>query len=118
MSAVLNEGRRAPYCASIVLMPTAGQIAGLRGGEGAGLILGTPANKDILRDAGILGPEGDGAEPGDLILALRAKDAAARTAAPAEARRLLKAPRARATHAHPHASRSFPAPTRDPRDAS
>ena len=56
-------------------------------------MLGTPANKDILRDAGILGADGEAAEPGDLILALRARDAAAGDAAIAEARRLLDAPR-------------------------
>ncbi len=32
------------------------QIAALPGVEEAGLIIGTPANKDILREAGILGP--------------------------------------------------------------
>src|SRR5229473_3080110 len=99
MSVVLNEVRRATYFDSIVLMRISRQITGLPGVEEAGLILGTPANKDILRDAGILGPEGDGAEPGDLILALRAKDAAAGAAALAEAKRLLEAPREAATHA-------------------
>ncbi len=86
--------------------------------EEAGLILGTPANKDILRDAGILGPEGDGAEPGDLILALRAKDAAAGAAALAEAKRLLEAPREAATHAGLNAFRSFRTAMRDLPDAN
>ena len=52
-------------------------MAALPGVEEAGLFIGTPANKEILRDAGILGPEGEGAAPGDLILALRARDDAA-----------------------------------------
>ncbi|HXW25243.1 MAG TPA: acyl-CoA synthetase FdrA, partial [Xanthobacteraceae bacterium] len=55
-------------------------------------IAGTPANKEILRDAGILGAEGAAAEAGDVILALRAADAAAGAAALAEARRLLDRP--------------------------
>ncbi len=75
MSVILNEVRRATYLDSIVLMRISRQIAALPGVEEAGLIIGTPANKEILRDAGILGPEGDSAEPSDLILALRASDA-------------------------------------------
>ena len=75
MSVILNEVRRATYLNSIVLMRISRQIALLPGIEEAGLIIGTPANKEILRDAGILGPEGTTAEPSDLILALRATDA-------------------------------------------
>ena len=94
MSVILNEVRRATYLDSIVLMRISRQIAALPGIEEAGLIIGTPANKEILRDAGILGPEGDTAEPGDLILALRATDAPPEQAALAEARRLLDQPSA------------------------
>src|SRR5260370_21180916 len=112
MSVVLNEVRRATYFDSIVLMRISRQITGLPGVEEAGVILGTPANKDILRDAGILGPEGDGAEPGDLILALRAKDAAAGAAALAEAKRLLEAPREAATQAGLNALRRLRTPMR------
>ena len=75
MSVILNEVRHATYLDSIVLMRISRQIALLPGIEEAGLIIGTPANKEILRDAGILGPEGAAAEPSDLILALRATDA-------------------------------------------
>jgi FdrA protein len=92
MTVVLNEIRRATYFDSLVLMRISRQIAALPGVDEAGLLIGTPANKAILRDAGILGTEGDTAEPGDLILALRASDAAAGRAALAEARRLLEQP--------------------------
>lgn len=92
MSVILNEVRRATYLDSVVLMRISRQIASLPGVEEAGLILGTPANKDLLREAGILGPGGDVAEAGDLILALRAKDEAAGEAALAEAKRLLDQP--------------------------
>jgi FdrA protein len=92
MSVVLNEVRRSTYLDSIVLMRISRQIAALPGVEEAGLVIGTPANKDILREAGILGPDGDNAEPGDLILALRAKDSAAGEAALAEAKRLIDQP--------------------------
>ena len=56
-------------------------------------MIGTPANKEILREAGLLGDVGRQAGPGDLVIGLRAKDAAAAEAAMAEARRLLDQPR-------------------------
>ena len=59
MSVVLNEVRRATYFDSIVLMRISRQIAALPGVEEAGLMIATPANKDILREAGILGEAGD-----------------------------------------------------------
>jgi FdrA protein len=93
MSVIRNEVRRATYLDSIVLMRLSRQIAALPGVEEAGLITGTPANKEILREAGILGPEGETAEAGDLILALRASDAAAAQAALTEAHRLIDTPR-------------------------
>jgi FdrA protein len=92
MSVVLNEVQRATYFDSIVLMRISRQIAALPGVEEAGLIIATPANKDILRKAGILAENGDKAESGDLILALRAKDRAAGLAAIVEAHRLLDQP--------------------------
>ncbi len=99
MSVIANEVHRATYFDSIVLMRISRQIAALPGVEEAGLMLGTPANKEILREAGVLGPDGEAAEAGDLILALRATDAAAGAAALAEARRLLDAPREHAESA-------------------
>jgi FdrA protein len=92
MSVILNEVRRATYFDSIVLMRISRQIAALPGVEEAGLIIGTPANKDILREAGILADDGSKAEPGDLILALRAHDRLAGETALAEAKRLLEQP--------------------------
>jgi len=92
MSVIRNEVRRATYLDSIVLMRMSREIAALPGVEEAGLITGTAANKEILREAGILGPEGESAQAGDLILALRARDAAAADAALDAARRLLERP--------------------------
>src|SRR5258708_27886074 len=92
MSVISNEVRRATYLDSIVLMRISRAVAALPGVEEAGLFIGTPANQDILRDAGILGPEGEGAAPGDLILALRARDDATGRAALAEAKRLIDQP--------------------------
>jgi len=107
MSVILNEIRRATYLDSIVLMRISRQIAALPGVEEAGLIIGTPANKEILRDADILGPEGGAAEPGDLIIALRTTDARAADAALAEARRLLDEPSALGAAAAVESSRTL-----------
>jgi FdrA protein len=107
MSVILNEVRRATYLDSIVLMRLSREIAALPGVVEAGLFIGTPANKDILRDAGILGPEGVAAEAGDLILALKARDAAAGQAALAQARLLLDRPALAAAPAGGVVSRSI-----------
>src|SRR5262249_20640844 len=118
MSVIANEVRRATYFDSIVLMRISRQIAGMAGVEEAGLMLGTPANKDILREAGILGPDGEAAEPGDLILALRAVDAAAGAAAMAEAKRLLDAPREQAASSGLIAVRTIRSAARELPDAN
>jgi FdrA protein len=113
MSVVRNEVRRTTYLDSIVLMRMSREVAALAGVEEAGLIMGTPANKEILREAGILGREGEQAEAGDLILALRAADAAAAEAALAEARRLLDRPSALGATAAADAPRSLRAGLRE-----
>jgi FdrA protein len=92
MSVILNAVRRATYLDSIVLMRVSRRVAALPGVEEAGLFIGTPANKEILREAGILGQDGEAAAPGDLILALRARDEACAQAALAEANRLIDQP--------------------------
>ena len=107
MSVIVNEVRRATYLDSIVLMRIAREVAALPGVEEAGLMIGTPANKEILRDAGILGPEGGSAEPGDLILALRAADAPAGASALAAARALIDQPSGLGAAAAVEASRTL-----------
>jgi FdrA protein len=118
MSVILNEVRRSTYFDSIVLMRISRQIAALPGVEEAGLVIGTPANKDILREARILGPDGDKAEPGDLILALRAEDNATGEAALAEAKRLLDQPGVSGPPSSVGAPRTLRAAIRDMGDAN
>jgi len=96
---VLNEVRRGFYLDSVALMRISRTIAALPGVEEAGLMIGTPANKEILREARVLGDIGAQAGAGDLVIALRAGDAAAAEAAMAEARRQLDRPRRAATGA-------------------
>jgi FdrA protein len=107
MSVIVNEIRRSTYLDSIVLMRISRQIAELPGVEEAGLVIGTPANKEILREAHILAADGEKAEPGDLIVALRAKDDVAAEAALAEAKRLLDHPEISGVPASDNASRTI-----------
>jgi FdrA protein len=93
MMVVINEIRRGFYLDSVALMRIARTLAALPGIEEAGLMLGTPANKDILRLAGVLGEAGNKAGPADLVIALRASDDAAARAAMGEALRRLDQPR-------------------------
>jgi FdrA protein len=90
---IRNEVRKGFYLDSVALMRNAQAIAALPGVEEAGLMIGTPANKEILREAGVLDDVGGQAGPGDLIIALRASSAQAAEAAMIEARRLLDRPR-------------------------
>ena len=73
-------------------------VAALPGVEEAGLMIGTPANKEILREAGMLGANGEHAGPGDLVdRAAERRTRPTADAAMAEARRLLDQPRRAAT---------------------
>ena len=93
MSVIRNEVRKGFYLDSVALMRSGRTIAALPGVDEAGLMIGTPANKEILREAGVFGDVGEQAGPGDLIIALRASSAEAAEAAIIEARRLLDKPR-------------------------
>ena len=44
-------------------------------------MIGTPANMEIMREAGLLAPAGEAAGPNDLVVAVRASDEAAAEAA-------------------------------------
>ena len=91
---VVNIVRRGFYLDSVALMRFSRAVAERDGVEEAALMMGTPANKQIMADAGLLGAEGEAAGGGDLIIAIRASTAKAGDAARAEAARLLEMPRA------------------------
>lgn len=96
MSVIRNEVRRGAYQDSVALMRIARAVQSLDGVEVAGLMIGTPANLEILREADVLGADGESAGPGDIVIALRAKTAAQADAAMAQARQLMDRPRASA----------------------
>ncbi len=93
MTVVANDIRKGFYLDSVALMRISRTLTGLPGIEEAGLMIGTPANKEILREAGVLADNGEAAAAGDLVIAIRATDKTAADAALAEAARLLDAPR-------------------------
>ena len=56
------------YQDSVALMRISQGVAGRAGLARVSLLMGTPANKDILGQAGLLAPELDGATPTDLMI--------------------------------------------------
>jgi FdrA protein len=86
---VINRVRRAFYLDSVALMRLSRELSGWPGVEEAALMIGTPSNKEILDEAGLLADEGRQAAAGDLIIALRAANLETGEAALAEAEALL-----------------------------
>ena len=68
-------------------------VAELPNIEDAALMMGTPSNKQIMRDAGLLTDDGEAAVGGDLIPGVRGVNTAATNAAIAAAAELLDAPK-------------------------
>jgi len=93
MTVLRNEVRPGTYLDSVALMRISRTLAERDGVADAGVMIGTEPNKQILREAHLLGPEGEAALPGDLIIAVRAADEAATATAVAEAKRLIDQPK-------------------------
>ncbi|MDH3691617.1 MAG: acyl-CoA synthetase FdrA [Gammaproteobacteria bacterium] len=91
---ILNEVRPGFYLDSVALMRVSRSLADLEGVDEAALMMGTPANKQILADANILAIEGEEAGTGDLVIAVRAESPNRAQFALIEARRLLQQPSA------------------------
>jgi FdrA protein len=80
-SLVLNRVERGRYLDSVALMRLSRRLSALPGVEGAALMIGSPSNKSLLRDAGLLAAEGEQAGANDLLIAVRASDERAGRAA-------------------------------------
>ncbi len=81
MSVVVNRVRKATYFDSVALMRMAQRLKSMSGIAEAGLMIGTPSNRELLAGAGILDAVGQAAGAGDLIIAVRAATAAEAEAA-------------------------------------
>jgi FdrA protein len=94
MNCCVNQVRRGLFLDSVVLMQVSRTVAALPGVEDAALMMGTPANQEILENSDLLVPDGESAGGGDLIVAIRAEDETAATAAMDQAVLLLDQPAA------------------------
>src|SRR5258706_8849631 len=72
-----NRVERGRYLDSVALMRISRRVSALAGVEAAALMIGTPSNKALLRDAGLLSADGERAEPNDLLICIKATDPAA-----------------------------------------
>lgn len=92
---VLNEVRKGFYLDSVALMRLSREIAGMPGVVEAALMMGTPSNIAIMRNAGLL--SGDLATQGsDLVLAVKAENETAARAALDDALKALDKPKSQA----------------------
>jgi len=89
MSVVVNRVRRGFYADSVALMRIARTLAAVSGVLEASLMIGTPSNKDLLEDSGLLAAAARDAQADDLVIAVRARDAVRAEAALERAERLL-----------------------------
>jgi FdrA protein len=89
VSVVVSRVRRGFYADSVVLMRIARALAPGQGVLEAALMIGSPANKALLADSGLLTEAARDAQADDLVIAVRARDAARADLALAQAERLL-----------------------------
>jgi FdrA protein len=91
MAAVVNRVRRTFYMDSVALMRISTKISSRARVDAAALLIGSVANKNLLRNAGLMSADCDGAGANDLIIAVRAEDDGAAAEAIKEAEVLLDA---------------------------
>ncbi len=80
------------YHDSVTLLRLARELEARPGVQRAAAMMGTPANRELLRRAGLLTAEGEAAGPTDLVVAVSADGASAARAAAEAARAALTAP--------------------------
>ncbi|HBF54706.1 MAG TPA: oxidoreductase, partial [Afipia sp.] len=114
---VLNEIRKGFYLDSVALMRLSREIASAPGILEAALMMGTPSNVAIMRNAGLL--DGDVAALGnDLILAVKAESEQAARAALGDALKALDKPKTRSAGEAAWRPRSIGAAVKSTPDAN
>ena len=91
MPALVNRVRRTFYMDSVALMRISAKISSAIGVNAAALMIGSVANKNLLRNAGLLDADSEGAGANDLIIAVRADNDGAAAEAMKTAETLLDA---------------------------
>ncbi|MEJ2211560.1 MAG: acyl-CoA synthetase FdrA [Anaerolineae bacterium] len=94
MTVTQAEVRSGAYYDSVVLMQLQRSLAALPGVVDAGVVMGTEANREILAQTGLLTPEAEAAAADDLVIVVKAQDAAAAGAALGQVDELLTRRRA------------------------
>ena len=104
--ALLTLVRPSFYQDSVALLALARELRARPDVSEAAALMGTPANRELLAQAGLLTAEAAAAGPNDLVVVI---DAAPAAALPARARaeELLSAQRARREHGVRHAPRTI-----------
>ena len=115
---VLNSVRRGCYLDSVALMRLSREVGAMPGVREAALMMGTPANKRILQEAGLLASEGEGAAGNDFILAVCAHSDEAAAAAITAAAGKLERPRLATQGSRAAAPRTLRAALRERPDAT
>jgi FdrA protein len=95
MAIIKTEIRTGAYFDSVILMLLQRSLAELPGVEDAGVVMGTPANLDLLEQTGLLVDEIKGVKADDLVLVVKAKDAQTAQGALAQVDELVAARRSR-----------------------
>jgi FdrA protein len=103
MTLLFNQVQHGRYLDSVALMRISRELGALPGVEAAALMIGTPSNKALMREAGLLAVEGERAGVNDLVIAFRAGGEAAAAAAARAAEELLSRKEAASSEALPHA---------------
>lgn len=81
--------KKGEYRDSVALMLIARELGRVPGVSDVSAVMGTPANKALLQQAGLSSPQVDAAGPNDLLIVVQAKDAASASAALLQAEQLL-----------------------------
>lgn len=87
---VINEVLRGFYLDSVALLRMSQSLAALDGVDEAAMMMGSPSNRQIMADAGILNAAGEAAEGGDLVIGIRAESQDVADMALKEARAILE----------------------------
>ena len=95
MAKIQTEIRTGVYYDSVVLMQLQRSLADLPGVEDAGVVMGTPANLELLDQSGLLVEGLRSAKPDDLVLVVKAKDAQTAQEALSQVDQLVAARRSR-----------------------
>ncbi|MSO76095.1 MAG: oxidoreductase [Alphaproteobacteria bacterium] len=104
-----NRVRRGHYVDSVTLMRLSRAAEAMDGVQRAALMIGSAANRELLRAAGLLTGDGMAAGPNDVIVAVLARDRESGEAALQAAMALLEAPAMARSGAGPWQPRSLAA---------